>query len=150
MNNSTLSFQNGNSLITSLIRKLMTFNDEYSRKLVKVFSSYLETMDFVQMQKEYLEARPQDNINSRNRWTAEIRCLILEVIYPAIQTKEIYQDGNVYEITYKKASKKEVGKQYIFIDDNLHEILFCTLKYENNVSDLNNNIWKRINSGFKI
>lgn len=34
-----------------------------------------------------------------------------------------YANGNTYDLTFKNATQKEDGKQYIFIDDNLCEVI---------------------------
>lgn len=70
-------------LTPSLIRKLMRFSDDYSKKLVAVFNSFIEHKDFEKMHKDYAKTKSNDNILFRNRWDFNTRCNLLEVIYPA-------------------------------------------------------------------
>lgn len=72
------------SLTPSLINHLQKFNDDYSKKLVIVFQSFLDHKDFYKMRKEYSEARPSEGVNSRNLWNFNTKCILLEVIYPAL------------------------------------------------------------------
>lgn len=70
-------------LTPSLIKKLLQFSDDYSKKLVSVFSSFMEHKDFEKMHKDYSETKSNDKTLSRNRWNFDTRCNLLEVIYPA-------------------------------------------------------------------
>lgn len=70
-------------LTPMLIKKLLKFSDDYSKRLVSVFTSFMEHKDFDKMHRDYAEIKSNDNILSRNRWDFNTRCNLLEVIYPA-------------------------------------------------------------------
>lgn len=71
-------------LAPSLINYLQKFSDDYSKKLVMIFRSFLEHRDFYKMSNDYAETTPGDGINSRSRWDLNTKCILLEVIYPAL------------------------------------------------------------------
>ncbi|WP_209390564.1 hypothetical protein [Chryseobacterium sp. RR2-3-20] len=59
-------------------------------------------------------------------------------------TTTLYQNGDTFEITYKIAETKEPNKNYIYIDDVLHEVISKIKTNEFNVTEMNENIWKGI------
>jgi len=71
-------------LAPSLINYLQKFSDDYSKKLVLVFCSFLEHKDFYKMSNDYTETKQDDCINSRSLWDFNTKCILLEVIYPAL------------------------------------------------------------------
>ena len=69
-------------LVPSLVKKLMQYNDDYSKQLVLLFNAFLTHKNFEQMIKDYSETNANDDIGHKDRWNLNLRSLLLEVIYP--------------------------------------------------------------------
>ncbi|WP_312763073.1 hypothetical protein [Epilithonimonas sp.] len=67
-----------------------------------------------------------------------------------MKTITLYENGDSFEITYKRAETKEPNKNYIYIDEVLHEVISKVKTNIFNVTEMNKNIWNRINSRFTI
>ena len=67
-----------------------------------------------------------------------------------IITTTLYENGDTFEVTYKRATEKEPKKNYVYVDEVLHEVISKVKTNTFNVSEMNDNVWKRINSGFTI
>lgn len=63
-----------------------------------------------------------------------------------MKTTTLYENGNTFEVTYKTATEKEPNKNYIYIDEVLHEIISKVKTNTINVTEMNDNIWKKIKS----
>lgn len=61
-----------------------------------------------------------------------------------MKTTTLHKNGNTFEITYKRAETKEPNKNYICIDEVLHEVISKVKTNEFNVTEMNENIWKGI------
>ncbi len=67
-----------------------------------------------------------------------------------MKTTTLYENGDTFEVNYKRATEKEPNKNYIYIDEVLHEVISKVKINAFNVSEMNDNVRKRINSGFTI
>lgn len=61
-----------------------------------------------------------------------------------MKTTTLYENGNTFELIYKRAETKEPNKNYIYIDEVLHEVISKLKTNTINVTEMNNNIWKKI------
>lgn len=57
-----------------------------------------------------------------------------------MKTTTLYENGDTFEITYKRTTEKEPNKNYILIDDVLHEVISKTKTNTINVNEQNNSI----------
>lgn len=63
-----------------------------------------------------------------------------------METTTLYENGNTFEITYKRAETREPNKNYIYINKVLHEVISKIKTNKINVTEMNRNIWQRIKS----
>lgn len=63
-----------------------------------------------------------------------------------METTTLYENGDTFKIAYKRATKKEPNKDYIFIDEVLHEVISKIKTNDFNVNEMNDKVRERINS----
>lgn len=63
-----------------------------------------------------------------------------------MKTTTLYENGDTFELTYKRTESKEPNKNYIYIDKVMHEVISKVKTNTINVTEMNNNIWKKIES----
>jgi uncharacterized membrane protein len=63
-----------------------------------------------------------------------------------METTTLYENGDTFEITYKRAETREPNKNYIYINEVLHEVISKIKTNTINVTKMNKNIWQRIKS----
>lgn len=57
-----------------------------------------------------------------------------------MKTTTLYENGDTFEITYKRAETKEPNKNYIYIDEVLQEVISKVKTNTINVKQLNENM----------
>lgn len=55
-----------------------------------------------------------------------------------METTTLYENGDTFEVTYKRATEKEPNKNYIYIDEVLHEVIRKVKTNDFNVNEKNN------------
>ena len=55
-----------------------------------------------------------------------------------METTTLYENVDTFEVTYKRATEKEPSKNYIYIDEVLHEVIRKVKTNDFNVNEKNN------------
>lgn len=63
-----------------------------------------------------------------------------------MKTTTLFENGDTFEITYKRAETKNPKKKYIFIDEVLHEVTSKVKTNTINVNKMNEKVLLRIKS----
>lgn len=63
-----------------------------------------------------------------------------------METTTLYENGDTFKIVYQRATEKEPNKNYIFIDEVLHEVISKVKTNTFNVNEMNDKVRERINS----
>jgi hypothetical protein len=63
-----------------------------------------------------------------------------------MKTTTLHENGDTFEITYIRAKTREPNKNYIFVDEVLHEVISKVKTNTINVKEMNEKILQRIKS----
>jgi hypothetical protein len=63
-----------------------------------------------------------------------------------MKTTTLHENGDTFEITYIRAETREPNKNYIFVDEVLHEVISKVKTNTINVKEMNEKILQRIKS----
>ena len=67
-----------------------------------------------------------------------------------MKTYTLYENGDTFEVNYKRATEIEINKKYVYVDNTLYEVISKVKTNDFNVTEMNENIWRGIRERTKV